>query len=343
MAHTPPKGTCIISYKMLTAITISLLGVGLYAGYIIWATTSPITFLQRRANDPNLVYTNPLLSCGISENTQFSEYKSLEKAINDKIKNIDPRGLSTVSVYYKDFTSGRWFGINETATYSPASLLKVPIMIAYLKEAQSNPAILSERIYYNGTTSISNAVENYKSNKTIQAGNSYTVDQLISYMVENSDNAATVLLFQNINNNSLIEVMTDIGLKPPSDNGTTPGTDDYLSVKSYSFLFRLLYNSTYLNRDMSEKALKLLSQSDFSQGITQGFPSSIKSAHKFGERTVLDPSGSVLSRELHDCGVVYEPGHPYLLCVMTKGQSFDTLSAIIAGVSGTVYANLSKK
>jgi len=28
--------------------------------------------------------------------------------------------------------------------------------------------------------------------------------------------------------------------------------------------------------------------------------------------------------QLHDCGIVYYPETPYLLCVMTKGWNFET-------------------
>lgn len=327
-----------ISRNGLIFFGLFLFLVGLTGGYFFWRNSGISDVSQKRADDPNLTFTNPLLACGVYENTEFGEYKTLEQMINDKIKKIDPENKSAVSVYYRDFNSGRWFGINESYTYSPASLLKVPIMIAYLREAESNPNILSRKIYYDGNTVVSNSVEFYKSKNYIKAGNYYTVDQLISSMIEYSDNAATVLLFQNIDNNSLVEVMTDIGFKLPKGDGANQGTDDYMTVKTYSFLFRLLYNSTYLNRDMSEKALKILSNADFNNGITNGLPSDIKISHKFGERTILDNTGNYTGRELHDCGVVYNSKHPYLLCVMTKGKDFETLSSIISAVSTTVYS-----
>jgi beta-lactamase class A len=315
---------------------------GISSGYLLWGRNH-VVFYQKRADDPKLALINPLLSCNVSENKEFAEYTPLEKEINTVVAHTDPSGKSSVSVYYRDLESGRWFGVNEDALYSPASLLKVPMMIAYFKEAESNPAVLSKEIYYDGTTVVSNDVEHFKSKEDIRPNQYYTVDQLIASMIEHSDNAATTLLFQNINNNSLVEVMTDIGLRFPETGGTSAGTDDYMTVKSYSYLFRLLYNSTYLSRDMSEKAMELLSYSDFASGIVKGLPTGVKAAQKFGERTIEDTAGNSLGRELHDCGIVYYPEHPYLLCVMTKGNDFDTLSSIIGNVSTAVYKNVTEE
>src|SRR6185436_5295057 len=89
--------------------------------------------------------------------------------------------------------------------------------------------------------------------------------------------------------------------------------------QNYSHLFRALYNGTYLSHDASEKALELLSRTKFSDGIVAGVPKETTVSHKFGERTLSLNTSSI--NELHDCGIVYYPGHPYFLCIMTKGTS----------------------
>ena len=66
-------------------------------------------------------------------------------------------------------------------------------------------------------------------------------------------------------------------------------------------------------------------------------PPSIGVVHKFGERS-LGPNGE--TKQLHDCGIVYYPNHPYLLCIMTRGTSFEPLRKTIAGTSQLFYAEL---
>jgi hypothetical protein len=45
----------------------------------------------------------------------------------------------------------------------------------------------------------------------------------------------------------------------------------------------------------------------------------------------------VAGGQLHDCGIVYYPHKPYLLCVMTRGKSSDDNSKMIAEISKLVY------
>lgn len=324
-------------YTYRIAIIVFILGI--FLGLFLRPTSTIPQLSVKRANSSEFVYTNPLLSCGVSENKEFSEYQPLEKLIHSFIDKSPGSQNTTVSVYYRELNNGRWFSINENETYSPASLFKVPIMIAYLKAAETNPTILSKQIFYTGSNVLTNDAEYYKPEKTLEKNTSYSVDELIAAMIKYSDNSATDLLFKNMDPKSLSEIMTDIGVQIPPNTGNE-GTVDFLTVKSYSYLFRLLYNSTYLSRSMSEKAMKLLSYSDFPEGITAGVPATVTVAQKFGERTVYNSDNTVSRRELHDCGIVYYPGHPYLLCVMTKGQSFDTLSSIIKNISSLVYKNI---
>jgi hypothetical protein len=83
---------------------------------------------------------------------------------------------------------------------------------------------------------------------------------------------------------------------------------------------------------MSEKALDLLTTTDFGEGIVADLPSGTVVAHKFGERGY---AGSTV-RQLHDCGIVYHDHSPYLLCVMTRGHNFEHQAEVISGVSRIV-------
>ena len=76
---------------------------------------------------------------------------------------------------------------------------------------------------------------------------------------------------------------------------------------------------------------------DFPQGLQAGIPASVEVAQKFGERQVFLHDGTLSYRELHDCGIVYAPDNPYILCVMTRGHDFASLSSTIRDISKVVY------
>ena len=107
-----------------------------------------------------------------------------------------------------------------------------------------------------------------------------------------------------------------------------------MTTAEYAKIFINLHNAEYLTKDKSNYALLLLSQTTFYEGIVHGVPITIKVAHKFGERETM------YSQQLHDCGIVYYPEHPYVLCIMTNGKDTKTLSKVISGISETVYRDV---
>ncbi len=280
---------------------------------------------------------NPLLLCSSPSQPSSSVFAPLKKKLDQFIKSrIGDGSADTISVYFRDLLTGRWIGSNEDENYTPASLLKVPIMVAFLKAAESNPALLSKKILYDGSFDY-NAIEGIKPLHSVVSGRSYTLDELLSLMIVYSDNNAYGLLFKNVDQNLLVEVYTDLGLSVPPHDGAVV---DFMSPKIYSSFLRILYNATYLDRQSSEKALELLSESNFPQGIRSGVLSGVTVAEKFGERTQSSSGGTVEKRELHDCGIVFYPGHPYLLCIMTSDlppADFNNLADIIREISAMTY------
>jgi formylmethanofuran dehydrogenase subunit D len=81
-----------------------------------------------------------------------------------------------------------------------------------------------------------------------------------------------------------------------------------------------------------------MSHSYFKIGIVAGVPKDIKVSNKFGEQIIFDKNSKEIIRvELHDCGIVYVPKNPYILCIMTKGKVYNDLSLAISQISKKVY------
>lgn len=62
----------------------------------------------------------------------------------------------TIGVYVRNLNNGPWFGINENEKYSPASLMKVPILMTFLKWIELDPSILMKKILVNEDKNQSN-------------------------------------------------------------------------------------------------------------------------------------------------------------------------------------------
>ncbi len=274
-------------------------------------------------------FINSLMACDFSEQKTLRSFKD---KISDHIrKNKDRRIISHASVIFRDLKKGDWFGIEENSEFSPGSLLKVPVMMAVLKDAENNPEILKEKIYFDGSRE--REIRSIIPSAILERGE-YTVEELVKIMIFYSDNNATVLLLDHIGGDErMSKFFRDVGI---NFNGDRKTDEDVFSVREYSSFFRVLYNASYLNREMSNKALEILSQTEFKDGLLAKIPNNLTVSHKFGER------GTVENVQLHDCGIVYYPERPYLLCVMTRGQDMDSLKEVIQDISFMVYSEVSK-
>jgi len=305
---------------IITASVFASLALGLGAGYVFFAD---------RSAHPKVIFTNPNLAQGpIRESLTIEKRQKLTSEITSFLEQKKREGkVSEGSVYFRDLNNGPWFGINEFFEFSPASLLKVPLAMAYFHAAENNPDLLTQQIEFNGPRGIS--VVHYPPKLPLEEQKIYSVTELITRMLQDSDNDATNILAQFLPKDQINEVYKDLGIQTVVDYDTYR-----ISVRDYASFLRILYNSTYLSQESSEELLAMMSNSSFTQGISAGVPNNIKVVQKFGERTLDEQQGVY---QLHNCGIVYAPEQPYMLCVMTQGNDYDELANVIKEVSSRVY------
>ncbi len=283
-------------------------------------------------------FISPLLECESDE----AGLKLLKPFRHKLVQFLDHRrnkNANHISVYYRDLKNGPWMGVNESENFSPASLLKVPLMMSYFKLAEDDPEILNRKLKVDKLGG-HNAAVSIRPSKEIQVGETYTIEEVIQRMIVYSDNEATVMLSNNTTPELFSQTYQDLGLEIPG----VRKSQDFMSVREYASFFRILFNASYLNKKMSEKALNILNQSEFKDGIVAGVPKSVPVAHKFGERVFVDPDATAPpSTQLHDCGIVYFPNRPYLLCIMTRGTDAPQLISIIKDVSQFMYQELDQQ
>lgn len=287
-------------------------------------------------NQDNYHFINPLVDCDSYQPGQGLNLDFLKNEINNIINTqVTDKTISFASVYYRDLNNGPWFGVNQSELFSPASLIKVPVMITYYKLAENDPSILRKKIKFTGN--LSNTNQNITPGTVLTPNTEYTIDDLIYRMIAYSDNEAFEILNRNLDGQKIIDTYNEMGID--ISQGITNPTGNIISVKSYASFFRILYNASYLNRTYSEKSLSNLSHTEYQKGLIAGIDPSVIVAHKFGERNYTDTG----EKQLHDCGIVYVPQKPYLICIMTRGNNFDKLSSSIATISNIVYKTISQK
>ncbi len=325
-----------MKFWLLFLFGIVLFVLGGVSGYLFSQSRAgkPLLPTSKEVRQGGYRFINPLLECENAEELGTS-LVSVKKIIGDVVTSHLNAGDATIaSVYFRDLNNGPWFGINISAPFSPASLLKLPLLMSYLQQGETDSTFFQKEVIFKTD-------QDYDANRTIAEGppliqgKKYTIEELLSYMIEYSSNNAAYFLFNYLPKGQIDQVYKDLDL--PVLSGTV---DSYtMTVKDYASFLRILYNASYLSRQSSEKALELLSKSTYVDGLVAGVPKNVMVAHKFGERVFGDNNEK---RELHDCGVIYYPAHPYLLCVMTQGSDTTKLTKTIADISSHIYSEVVK-
>jgi beta-lactamase class A len=292
-------------------------------------------FVERREGGGRLV--NPLLECDLADDVlRNRELVPFRQLVADHLaeRAADLPG-ATASVYFRELNDGIWFAVGEGERFVPASLRKLPMLIAVLKAAErpGGAALLDQGVPFDLSRDY-NLDQNVRPAEAMVPGRRYPVRELVERMIVGSDNNAFLLLSRVVDPAELDRVYALLRVQRPG-----APDDAFLSVETYASFFRILYNATYLGKEASAWALGLLAASEFRAGLVAGVPPGVPVAHKFGEKS----DAATGTAQLHDCGIVYYPGNPYLLCVMSRGPDFEALDDLIVGVSRLVYQEVARQ
>jgi len=289
---------------------------------------SKMTSLNMSISGESFKYINPIENQPIDSNSQDNSlvlhYDGLKEMIDNEIVNYNATGK--VAFFVQDAKTGAWLGINEREGFRPASLLKVPVMMAILKKVEREEISLKDVI----TIAPEDIDSQYGNLYEKGAGTKISIQELLEEMITYSDNTAKNALKRQLSLTELDTVFVHVGIPNPylgtSGNAVSP--------RDYTRLLKALYYSTYLSPSLSEKALEFMTDTQQEDLISRGVPTEIQVAHKFGTLT---------NGMLHDCGIIYHPKNPYFLCIMTKDVGFEESEKLIRVISKDTYEFVNAK
>lgn len=266
----------------------------------------------------------------------------LEEMLQAQIDAAKGAGEVTRAAFYiRDLEDGPVASLFPDEAFAPASLLKLPVAMAVFDFAAEDPSILARQVNYSraGVSNFSVPGQNFAFATDLKADTSVALRELLRGSLTYSDNLAFFLVLEQMNfvipdgQRALRRSAQELGIiDPPA------GAEDVLTVHNYAALFRSLYRASYLGQTDSNEILTWMAVSPFDIGLAAGLPKQVKLAHKFGER-----GGEGKPKQLHDCGIVYLPGNPYQICVMSQGPEWAPLERFIATASSTTYRTFSAR
>ena len=287
-------------------------------------------------SDEKLEFVRHLVDC--SPRQEAPADGPVKAAVAKAIEDAVVRGRATgISVSYRDLTRGGSFVIHPELRFVPASLLKLPMTMAWMRYSSFESEVLGRQLK---AKKVSPTVQRDGEGVTLEnpqlshapvrleAGKDYSVLELLGRSLIESDNDAANLLGENLPDRHVEHVFGRFGFDLPIADGARVA-----DARKIGRMFIALYNGTYNTAEASDHLLRLLSRSRMRHGLVAGVPEGVKVAHKFG----VDFDSTRADNELHDCGVVYaETGH-YMLCVMTRGEQTGALAEVIAGISKATW------
>jgi len=338
-----------VSRSLLLTLIIGAFALGIFIGAGTLGLFTPMqadkgeSFVGNREEEFKFIRASHESKKPEGKNTNTSrELKPFRYKVNALIEEKLKKDEATaISFYFRDLVNGNRFGIGENDKFSPKSLLKLPLMMAYFKWAETNPLVLRKTLTYTGTENQAEQ-KHIKPLTELQPGKHYTVNDLIFRMIAYDDTTAYSLLSANLPQGRLDKIFRDLNVEydPHKDK-----EEDSLSLSAFAGLYRVLYNASYLNEEMSEKALRYLSKSAFRDGMASGIPQNIEIAGKHGEWTVSVAKDGEEEElyQLHEFGIIYHPNRPFLVGIMVRGDDFNKLMKSIRDITRLVYEEVDQQ
>lgn len=212
-----------------------------------------------------------------------------------------------LGLYFEYLPTGSSVGHNSDKEMKLASLSKVPVVMAVYNEMEQGKIKPGQMIAIRQEHLSDEFGSLYKRG----AGSTVSLEEAVSLALRESDNTAANALASLLQGNAFEDVFDQFDL-PKKVVDTYP----VLTPKSYSSMLRSLYLSTYINKEHSSHVLSELAKSVFADKLPAGVDKNITVAHKIG---VLDDRNGPINT-FSDCGIIYVPNRPYLLCIVMTGD-----------------------
>lgn len=260
-----------------------------------------------------------------SERTYRLEFKSanLSSIIQKDLIGKD----GTFAVYVENLATGEKYGVNENLSFPTASLYKLVLMAAVLKEVELGHLTLDSSVSAAKSHLIDVLGEEDFGYDQMPAQISYTVDEALVRIGRISDNFAAIMLTEKLRSDKaddpLAKMAQELGM-----NNTSFADEPVTTAQDIAIFFKKLYKGEVVSTKASDKIIEILGLSKINDRLPAQLPENTKVVHKTGE----------LSRVRHDAGIVYLESYPYVIVLLSKDLKYeDDGIETLAKISKDVY------
>ncbi|OPJ56545.1 serine hydrolase [Clostridium oryzae] len=256
----------------------------------------------------------------------------IEKAIIDYMKNKDIQ----YSLVIKDLHNDECIiDVNGNTKIQSASIIKLFIMARAFEMTENGELSLEERIAITKKERIP-----YSIVYLLDENTTYTIRDLITLMIIQSDNTATNVLIERLKMSNINDfnarygfTKTSVKRKMLDFETREAGIDNETSAADAARFLQLAYKGKLVSEKASEQMLEIMkNQLDYSM-MKLDLPDDVIIAHKTGDLTNIK----------NDVGIVYSNKGDYIFSMFTWNAKSDNYARNVLGrVSSMFYSYFTK-
>ncbi|UYB49238.1 class A beta-lactamase-related serine hydrolase [Lysinibacillus capsici] len=241
-----------------------------------------------------------------------------------------------VHLFIKNLTTNQLLiGHQLEASFSSASLIKVPILLALLSHIEKNKLSLDSTLMISPADWVDFSV--ISEQRLTQS----TFYDLLVWMIITSDNTATNVLINVVGMAYLNDYFQHIGLqdtllqrKMMDVDRLAKGVDNRTSARDMAHLYTRIYQQELLSPPYNKLVIDILSRQRVHDSLKRYLIDDVRLAHKTGGLDTID----------HDVGIFYTNAVDYSMGVfITNVTDNDQARQLIGRLSKVVYDQLVKR
>ncbi|HLY16955.1 MAG TPA: serine hydrolase [Bryobacteraceae bacterium] len=249
-----------------------------------------------------------VLSCGLRAQPSLSEL--LQNKTVAELRRFDETFDGALGVTAIDLTAARTFGLHGDTVFPQASVIKIPILARMYQAARAGKFTLDGRVTIEPREAVGGS--GHLRERLKSAPVTLTVRELITAMIEWSDNTATNKCIELAGMDDVNHMMEELGLrhtrlrrKMMDTAAVGRGEENVSTPDEMARLVEAIYRGKLVDQAASREMLDVMKK--VSAGIHEGLPLDIETASKTGE----------LPGARGETGIVFLENRPFVLSVMS--------------------------
>lgn len=259
--------------------------------------------------------------------------KELQKAIEALLSTYKGR----FGIVILDHSTRQRLELNPDRIFPAASMIKIPVMYEIMRQAAAGNMDLDQLL----TVEEEFRVDGAGILKELRPGISMTIRELVTLMIILSDNTATNLLIHLLGMDTVNQTMQRLGLRSTvlqrqmmDFAAASSGKENTTSAADIVLLLASIYEGSPLPAPYSRLMIDILSRQQIKDKLPFFWPEDTVIAHKTGTLPGVE----------HDGGILFLPGGPYIICILTADLKTNAEGLqLVASLGKIIYEHVSGK